>query len=474
MAGRKIFAGARLRALRDQHSLTQAELAARLEISTSYVNQIENNQRPLTAAVMIGLAERFGLDMSELMTDRSDRLLAGLREALGDPVFAGDVPALSELKSVTVSAPDTAHALLRLYASWRQRTERLASVGAGTAYGEGTSRTAWEQVRDFFDRAGNYFDSLDRAAEQLAAEIEPGADAGPHRRLDRLARYFERTHDIRIRFADPERADLIRKFDRAARTLMVNGRLPAASRFFQIAAQLALMEQTTLIGSILEEAELPTDESRGLGRLGLANYFAGALQMPYAAFRAAADALRHDLDELGYRFGASREQVAHRLASLQRPGASGIPFLFARLDPGGTITKRHSATPLEFPRLAGACPLWGIHDAFAAQGRIRPQRAETPDGRRYLALAWSADKPTPPGGTLPRRYAYLLGCEIENADRLVYADGLDFGPDATFDPVGISCPVCERRQCAHRSVPPLADAIEIDPGERGIVPYRIV
>ena len=57
MAARKVFAGAKLRALRAQHQLTQSELAARLDISTSYVNQLESNQRPLTAAVMLALAD---------------------------------------------------------------------------------------------------------------------------------------------------------------------------------------------------------------------------------------------------------------------------------------------------------------------------------------------------------------------------------------------------------------------------------
>jgi len=473
MARRKVFAGARLRALREEHTLTQAALAARLEISPSYVNQIENNQRPLTAAVMVALAERFRLDLSELMTDRSDRLLADLREALADPVFAGDVPALSELKSVTVSAPDTAHALLRLHDSWRQRVERLASVDGAIAQGTAPPGTAWEEARAFFQRAGNYFHALDHAAEELAAEIEPGTDAGPRRRLDRLVHYFERAHELRIRFAAPEPVNVIRQFDRAARTLLVNDRLPAASQFFQIAAQLALMEQTTLIGSILEAAELATDEARGLCRTGLASYFAGALQMPYERFRALADELRHDLDELGYRFGASREQVAHRLSTLQRPGASGLPFFFARLDPAGTITKSCSAAPIQFPRFGGTCPLWVVHEASADPGRIRAQRARTPDGQCYFALAWSAEKPLPPHRTPPRRYGYLLGCEIEHAGHLRYSDDVDIGPDAPFVPVGISCPVCERRQCAHRSMPPLAAAIEIDPDRREIVPYRI-
>lgn len=469
MATRKIFAGARLRALRTQHRLTQGELAARLDISASYVNQIESNQRPLTASVMLALADRFNLDLSSLMTDGSDRLLAGLREALADPVFGEGVPNLQELKTVAANAPDVARALLALYETYRKTNERLASVDAElTRNPQAGLQTSYEEVRDFFHYADNYLDPLDRAAEALAEEL--GIFAAD--RLNRLIAYCGEAHDLRVVLTAPSQPDLIKHYDRSTRTLAINGRLEPSTQFFQIATHLAVAEQATLLDHLLDAASFKTAEARSVAQMGLANYFAGALQMPYGAYLKAAEAHRYDIEELAHLFGASLEQVAHRLSSMQRPREKGVPFFFARVDAAGTITKRHSATALQFARFGGACPLWNVHRAFEAHGQIIRQLAETPDGNRYLSLAWSSEKRSGGYNGITRRYAYALGCEISHANRLVY--GSDVDPvRARFDPIGISCRICERRACPQRSVPPLAAEISIDGDHRAIVPYQI-
>jgi predicted transcriptional regulator/transcriptional regulator with XRE-family HTH domain len=469
MAARKIFAGARLRALRNQHKLTQGELAARLDISASYVNQLESNQRPLTASVMLALADGFNLDLSELMTDASDRLVADLREALADPVFGEGVPNLQELKTVASNAPDMARAMLQLYESYRKSNERLASVDAVlTRDPQAGMQTAYEEVRDFFHYADNYIDPLDRAAEALAGELgEFGQD-----RLARLIAYCDEAHDLRVVLTAPTRPDLIKDYDRSTRTLAINARLEPATQFFQIAGHLAGMEQTTLLGQLLDAASFKTAEARSIARMGLSNYFAGALQMPYGAFLKAAEAHRYDIEELGHLFGASLEQVAHRLSTMQRPRERGVPFFFARVDAAGTITKRHSATALQFARFGGACPLWNVHRAFEARGEIIRQLAETPDGNRYLCLAWSVEKRSGGYHGTTRRYAYALGCEISHANRTVYGNDIDVAR-ASFDPIGISCRICERRACPQRSVPPLAATISVPADRRSIVPYEI-
>ncbi|KKC37962.1 Cro/Cl family transcriptional regulator [Devosia epidermidihirudinis] len=469
MAGRKVFAGARLRALRTQHKLTQGELAARLDISASYVNQLESNQRPLTASVMLALADGFNLDLSSLMTDASDRLLADLREALADPVFGEGVPNLQELKTVAANAPDMARAMLQLYETYRKTNEKLASVDAVLMRDpQSGMQTAYEEVRDFFHYADNYVDPLDRAAEALATELgEFGSD-----RLQRLMAYCAEAHDLKVVLTAPTRPDLIKDYDRATRTLAINARLEPATQFFQIAGHLAGMEQTTLLATLLDSANFKTVEARSIARMGLTNYFAGALQMPYGAFLRAAEAHRYDIEELGHLFGASLEQVSHRLSTMQRPRERGVPFFFARVDAAGTITKRHSATALQFARFGGACPLWNVHRAFEARGEIIRQLAETPDGNRYLCLAWSSEKRSGGYHGTTRRYAYALGCEVSHAGRLVYGEDMDLAR-ASFDPIGISCRICERRACPQRSVPPLAASISVPTDRRSIVPYEI-
>ena len=203
------------------------------------------------------------------------------------------------------------------------------------------------------------------------------------------------------------------------------------------------------------------------------NYFAGAAMMPYGRFLAAAQEARHDLELLASRFGASIEQVAHRLSTLQRPGAKGIPFFFARVDQAGTITKRHSATRLQFARFGGACPLWNVHRAFETPGRFLRQLAETPDGVRYVLLARDVTKRGGHFGAPVRRYAMALGCEVRHAGALVYADGLGLDRDGAFEPIGISCRICERTDCHQRSVPPLEKRLAIHPERREVLPYAL-
>lgn len=469
MGARKVFAGARLRALRAQHKLTQAELAGRLDISPSYVNQLESNQRPLTAAVMLALSEHFHLDLASLATDASDRLVLDLREALADPVFGEAVPHLQDLKTVVSNAPDMARAMLALYDAYRKSNERLAGMDAALTRDPGSSvQTAYEEVRDFFHYADNYIDPLDRAAEALAAEL---GEFGPDR-LRRLIDYCAEMHNIRVIRDAPGQTERLVDFDRANRDLWINSLLEPSSQFFQIATVLCGLEQTTLLHSLLDGANFKTAEARGIARMGLANYYAGALHMPYGAFLKAADGYRFDIEQLARVFGASLEQVAHRLSTMQRPRERGVPFFFARVDAAGTITKRHSATALQFARFGGACPLWNVHRAFEAHGQIIRQLAETPDGKQYLCLAWSHEKRLGGYRGTTRRYAYALGCEITHAGRLVYADDLDLGK-AGFEPIGISCRICERRNCPQRSVPPLAASISVPTDRRSVVPYEI-
>ena len=345
----------------------------------------------------------------------------------------------------------------------------------------GALQTPYEEVRDFFHYADNYIDPLDRAAETLATELDGEQydyNTGIER-LGRLADYLERTHDMKIAHVPAANPQMLREFEPSGRTLFLNNRLEPSTCFFQMANQLALMEQTTTINEILQQADFKSDEARRICHIGLANYFAGALLLPYGAFGRAARQNGHDLEQLAYRFGASLEQVAHRLSTMQRPGDPGIPFFFARVDAAGTITKRHSATPLQFARFGGACPLWNVHLAFEANGKIIRQLAQTPDKNRYLCLAWSRERRLGGYDGPLRRYAYALGCEISHAGKLVYARDLYLDSDPglqehiKFDPIGISCRTCERRNCAQRSVPPIAASISVATNRRSIIPYDI-
>ncbi|MGB8622581.1 MAG: short-chain fatty acyl-CoA regulator family protein, partial [Paracoccaceae bacterium] len=265
----------------------------------------------------------------------------------------------------------------------------------------------------------------------------------------------------------------LRGYDGETRVLTLSSRAAPATQRFQLLHQVALLTQPKLLDATLDFARFRSDEARAIARIGLANYFAGAALLPYRAFLEAAQETRHDLERLADLFGASIEQVAHRLSTLQRPGAKGVPFFFVRVDQAGTITKRHSATRLQFARFGGACPLWNVHRAFETPGRFQRQLAETPDGVRYFCLSRDVLKPGGAWGAPVRRFAISLGCEIRHAGQLVYADDLDVSKEAAFEPIGISCRICERRNCHQRAVPPLERRLTVDPDHRGVLPYEI-
>jgi hypothetical protein len=461
---RKLYAGGKLREIRRRLGLTQAGYAAKLGVSLSYLNQMENNHRPVSARALLALAEQFGIDVTEVSTGTSERVVADLREALADPVFE-DAPPLVDVQLVAANAPNFARAFLALHRAHRQSQERLAQLNEALGREEGALKPLpWEEVRDFFHYCDNYIDAIDRAAERFAATAQPGD------RRAALAGWLEARHGVAIRVS-PE--VLMRRYSPNERVLSLSASAAPATQAFQILHQIALLEHHELLEATLDLARFSTEMARAICKTGLANYFAGAAMLPYEGFLADARRLRHDLEALGQTYEASIEQVAQRLSTLQRVGAKGVPFFFVRVDQAGTITKRHSATRLQFARFGGACPLWNVHRAFETPGRFLRQLAETPDGVRYLCLARDVSKP---GGSFRapvRRYAIALGCEVAHAPALVYADDLDVRNDAAYQPIGVSCRICERRNCAQRAVPPLDRALEIDPNERGLLPYSI-
>ena len=462
MANQKLYAGIKLRELRNRLRLTQKEFGQKLHISLPYLNQMENNHRPLSASVVLALASEFGFDITEFTLGESERIVTDMREALADPLFTTPPP-LADLRLAASNAPALLRAFLDLHAAYRQSHERLASLDEALGRDEGAVRpSAWEEVRDFFHYCDNYIDAVDRAAESFSTNAGPDADI--------VQAAIQALGDLGIQVRSKDDVPL-RTLDSQGQELILSRRAPVATQRFQTLVQLALSIQGPLIEATLDLARFHSDAAREIAKIGLANYFAGATLMPYGRFLAAAKETRHDLERLADLFGASLEQVAHRLSTLQRPGIKGVPFFFVRVDQAGTITKRHSATRLQFARFGGACPLWNVHQAFEKPSQFLRQLAETPDGVRYLCLARDVSKS---GGSFKaplRRYAIGLGCEVSYATDLVYADGLDLR--GLFEPIGISCRICPRRDCHQRSVPPIEHRLDVNPQKRGILPYEI-
>ncbi|MGL4243375.1 MAG: helix-turn-helix domain-containing protein [Beijerinckiaceae bacterium] len=465
MREQKIFVGAGIRRLRNSRSMTQAELAQRLRISTAYLSQMETNQRPVSAAVLFGLGRLFGQTASELMSEDPDRLANDLAEALTDPMFPPQETASVDIRALSLSAPWLAHRFLELHAAHRQLREAALTPEQATA----TGALPFEEVRDFFLYTDNYFDALDRAAETLATTSLRDRFGDPQA----LADYVGERHNIRCRtLADDD--SRVRVFDAGARVLSLSANLQPSQRAFQLACQIGWLEQTAAIDGLLASARLTSDDARAVARSALVNYFAGALMMPYAAFQKAAAAMRHDLVRMSRRFNASIEQVCHRLSTLQRPGLKGVPVYFVKLDRAGTILKRHNANRFQFARFGGGCPLWTVHEAFEAPDRILVQKAELPDGSTYLCLAIGVSKDNGRHDGPAQRFALGIGCALSDAHQFVYADSIDLSSSRGVARIGVSCRICPRVDCGHRSVPSVARRIDVDANERGLLPYRLL
>ncbi|GGJ80496.1 DNA-binding protein [Pilimelia anulata] len=467
-ADKKIYARAKLRRLRDEHGLSQTELARRLDISTSYLNQIEHSQRPLTAAVLLRIAEVLGVDPEFFSDVEEERLGTDLRAALADEATGERISPI-EVGELVRDHPGVARALVALHRRYREAAERVATLAGPAGSTPEALTEPHDDVRDFFYAHHNYFDALDVAAERLARDL----DAVPGRAAVALTRHLAREYGVRVVATAPGRpgADL-RRYDPDSGVLYLAGGQTDGQRAFQLATQLAFLRHGELIAALAAGPALG-DTAAALARLGLAGYYAAAVLMPYTAFHAAAADLRYDVELLGARFGVGFEAVCHRLSTLQRPGRRGIPFSFLRVDRAGNISKRHSATDFHFSRLGGTCPLWTVYEAFAAPGRVLTQVAEMPDGKRYFWLARTITR----GGyghRAPRStFAVALGCELRHAPRLVYSEGIALDDPRAATPIGLGCRICERRDCAQRARPPAGGRLTVDPHRRPALPYPV-
>lgn len=470
-SSRKIFAGARIRLLRQSLNLTQAVFAQQISISTSYLNQIENNQRALSGSVILALVDAFDFDLTELALDGAGKVSVDLQEILTDPIFADNEVLMQEIKVAATNAPNVTKAFLDLYAMFQKSREQLGRVDMALKDSEASlAPLPYEEVRDHFHYNDNYIDQLDRAAEAFSASIKRTcAD-----RHSDLVEHLKDAHGVHVVLRkDKPSSGTIRAFETATKTLYLNAASTKATNLFQLAYQVGLMEQSKLVETLLDAADFHTEAAREVCRMTFSNYFAGAVVLPYSEFASAAKEQRHDLEKLAFQFDASTEQVCHRLSTLQRGGNRGIPFYFLRIDQAGNITKRHSATSLQFTRFGGSCPLWNVHHAFQSPGEILRQLAVTPDGVKYLSLAFDQTKRVAGFKSPVRKYVIGLGCEIKHAAHVVYADDLDLTNEQSFDPIGSSCRICERTDCLQRSVPPIGKEIRVDHNSRGSVPFKM-
>ncbi len=504
--GRAPLVGQRIRKRRQELGAAQSAIAARVGISPSYLNLIEHNKRPLSRTLLHRIAATIGLDSQALTGTEEERLVAELGEVAADAGLSSVDLSTKDAAEAVANNPKAARAILSLYRAYREARLRSDLLGerlgeetflaeisqqivalittirsyaeilkdygdlsdvershfsetlaaeaetlAGRATemfdfmsGRGTGRPRAlprEEVEDFISDRANYFPQLEAAAEQTLAQIS----AVPT--IEILSDRLFRNHGIHIERLPPatlppdgERLD--------GSTFLLSDGLARSSARFRLARLLGTLECEGILDGLMESATLTSKVAAERLRRALASYYAGALNMPYLQFQAAAEALRLDVTRICHRFDASFEQVCHRLTTLRRRGAEGIPLHFLRTDIAGNISKRFSASGLSLPRYGGACSRWIVHHAFTAPGRIVAQIGRLPEGETYFSIACANAPQSGPEAAEPC-HAVMIGCAIEHANRLVYADGLALTAPRAI-PIGITCRQCPREDCAQR------------------------
>lgn len=460
---RKLYLGGRVRRLRRELGLNQSAMAAELGVSPSYLNHLERNQRPLTAQVLLRLANSYDIDLKSFTSEGEGTGMEDLAEIFANPMFSDLGIPRYELVEVADNAPSVADAISRLYTALVER--RQAPEGSQPE-AEASLVTPENWVRDYIQAQRNHFAYIEEAAETLA-----GALGDPLMIFGALRTRLKEAFGIETRIVPPELLDATSQhYDYHRKRLMLSALLRPESRTFAVAYQLVLFEFRPLLSKMLESAAPPDQPTRRLLHMSLANYAAGAIVMPYQDFLAAAERHRYDVDRLCADYGASVEQVSHRLTTLGRSGARGIPFFMLRVDAAGNISKRFAGESFPFSRFGGTCPRWNLHTAFRTPERVVTQIVETPDGQRFFTMSRAVERSVRLDPRENSQLAIGLGCDLKHASRIVYSDGIDLS-DPYVTPIGPACAVCPRIRCPQRAAAPAGRTLTVNEMQKTISPY---
>lgn len=458
---RRLFVGPSLRRIRRDLGLTQADMAADLEVSASYIALLERNHRPLTADVLLRLAQTYKIDMAALARSDGSEITARLQAVLKDPMFSDiDLPPL-ENADLAANFPGVTEALLRLHTAWQEEHLALADRSAEVLDGEAGAPDPVAESRRFLAARRNSFPTLDDQAEQIARAI---ATVGG------LERHLLDHHGLTVRRLPPDvMVGSVRRLDLHRKQLLLDDTLDAASRQFQMAQQIAHLEMGESIAAVCATGVFETESGERLTHRALASYAAAAIVMPYGAFARAVEARRYDIEALSRQFGTSFEQTAHRLTTLQKPGQERVPFFFIRVDPAGNVSKRLDGAGFPFARHGGGCPLWSVHHVFRTPREIVTQWLELPDGQRFFSISRTVTAGGGGFGAQRVERAIALGCAAEHAGKLIYVQNGAVVPAPTL--IGVTCRLCHRTECAARSAPPIGRQILPDDIRRTSAPF---
>ncbi len=464
-------AGRRLRELRLERGHSQAEFARRLDISPAYLNLIEKGRRTVQLPLLWKALELLEADPEPFISSLDEKpVQESLAQLLDEPLLRSlnlDKDALASL-SAEPRAVTTITTLFNLYKNTRGQLDNLMQLvsrreadrkaRATVADGDSTLRFDYsplDEVADFVQKRDNYFPAIEEAAVAVRRDFHL------ERRVlsDQLERVLSQlgVHtEVRRQQAG---TSVVRRYDPAAGELEISSELSEARRKFDLAhvIGLRLLEERGLHDRITKAFQARHPETLTLLKVHLANYFAGAMLMPYGDFFEEAQRTRYDVDRLADLFEMNYEAAAHRLTNLSDPKRRGVPMHFMRVDIAGNLSKRYSATGLTFPAGLGSCPKWVAHTAFLTPSVVSKQFSVMPDGAAYFCFARITTAPMRGSLVKGTVYSIGLGTQAEDAHHLVLADDQPRWAPERADrigvPVGVTCRFCERTDCNQRAAP---------------------
>ncbi|MEM0977864.1 MAG: short-chain fatty acyl-CoA regulator family protein [Pseudomonadota bacterium] len=468
MAEQKVFAGPRIRRMRNGLGMTQSAMAKQIGVSPSYLNLIERNQRPLTVQLLLKLSSEFDLDLNELKSGQRETVPA-LKEVFADPLLVGELPGTEELYEVADAAPNAANGMLKLYRAYRESQDRLTDLKdvmaqGGTVANLQQAKLPYDEVKDAIERRSAYFPFIDEVAEGLADEV----GHGPHMGM-RLRDWFRLQKGITVQVVPVDvLPDHLRRFDKHLMRLMLSDRLSPEAQTMHLAIEAAALHFGEAITEDIKRLHISSDEAKRLARLELAKSAARALVMPYTPFLRAAKRFKYDLDVLSARFGVTRAQVALRLTSLQKRDAEGIKMFVQETDYFGHRLRCLGADGFPFSEFGGRCPKLVSPELFSGARHIQAKRVETPQGQEFLTLAFGVPGPRASFGRPPLDRVMVLGMLADDAADTHYDESLphvEIGPD---------CRLCERKSCLYRAAPPVTRPLALDDLSAGLSDHDFI
>ena len=469
--------GSRIRKERRSKGSSQSDLSKKLGISASYLNLLESGRRTITVPLLIKIGNELGLSLKDLTVESNKRILSDVMDVLSNEIFEDlDITNL-ETNEFISNNPNIAKALLTLNDSYKSLRDdmqnRLEKMDVDSSVKENkSSRLPVEVVSDFLQENKNYFDTLERKAEELRDKIGLRFGPGIGSTEIKFTNYLKSEYKNEVKIVPPEDDEKsVKRYDKKENILYLSEMITYTARNFHLAYQIAYFDGMELIDKIIEDNKFYSQEVIPLLKISLMNYFAAALIMPYDDFLESAKKYKYDVEILMHHYAASFEQITHRLTNMQKPGNEGVPFHFLKTDIAGNVSKRFSLSGIHIPRHGGSCPRWNVYIAFLGPGKIHPQISRMPDGKVYFCIARAFEKGIEKHG-LPRSFVSIgLGCDIQYAKELTYSEGMDLQNKKLETPIGVSCRICPRVECQQRAFPPIDKDLKLDISYRGTSPY---